>query len=142
MEPNETNPFGELGILISLKNSDDFLIVRETLSRLGIASKTEKVLTQSCHILHKRGKYAIMHFKELFKLDGKPTDISPNDIERRNSIALMLENWDLVKILADKAPILENQAEVGQIKILPSKEKSEWRLVSKYQIGSKSRPTS
>jgi len=125
------------GIEIRLKDKDDFLKVRETLTRIGVASKKDNILYQSCHILHKRGYYAIVHFKELFALDGKPTDISENDLSRRNAIVLLLSDWDLLEIVdKDKAhnppPIF-----LSQIKILSHREKDDWELVPKYSIGSK-----
>jgi hypothetical protein len=125
------------GIEIKLKDKDDFLKVRETLTRIGVASKKDNILYQSCHILHKRGQYAIVHFKELFALDGKPTDISENDLSRRNAIALLLSDWGLVEIVdKDKSqnppPIF-----LSQIKILSHREKDEWELVAKYSIGTK-----
>ena len=115
---------------------DDFLKVRETLTRIGVSSRKEKVLYQSCHILHKQGQYYIVHFKELFALDGKPSNISENDIQRRNAIAKLLEEWGLIKILNPK--ILEdNIAPLHQIKIIAFKEKDEWSLIPKYNIGKK-----
>ena len=122
---------------IKLKNDDDFLKVRETLSRIGVASKKEKVLYQSCHILHKQGRYFITHFKELFALDGKSADLSENDLMRRNSIAKLLCDWALIE-LCKFCPITEeNLAPMSQIKILPFKEKDDWTLVTKYNIGRK-----
>jgi hypothetical protein len=122
---------------VTLKEKDDFLKVRETLTRIGVASKKEKILYQSCHILHKQSKYYIVHFKELFALDGKPTDITENDLSRRNAIAKLLEDWGLVKIL-DKNKV-ENPPPIflSQIKILSHKEKDDWELVPKYNIGVK-----
>jgi len=115
---------------------DDFLKVRETLTRIGVSSRKEKVLYQSCHILHKQGHYYIVHFKELFALDGKPSNISENDIQRRNAIAKLLEEWGLIKILNPK--LLENNiAPLHQIKIIAFKEKDEWDLIAKYNIGKK-----
>ena len=122
---------------VSLNEQDDFLKVRETLTRIGVSSRKEKVLYQSCHILHKQGRYYIVHFKELFALDGKPSNISENDIQRRNAIANLLEEWGLVKILNRKV-IEDNIAPLHQIKIISYKEKDEWELVSKYNIGKKS----
>ena len=122
---------------VTLNDKDDFLKVRETLTRIGVASKKERILYQSCHILHKQGKYYIVHFKELFALDGKPTDISENDLSRRNAIVKLLADWGLVKIVnRDKA---DNPAPIflSQIKILSHKEKDEWQLVPKYNIGAK-----
>ena len=123
-------------IEVSLNEQDDFLKVRETLTRIGVSSRKEKVLYQSCHILHKQGKYYIVHFKELFALDGKPSNISENDIQRRNAIANLLEEWGLVKILNYKL-IEDNIAPLHQIKIISFKEKDEWDLVAKYNIGKK-----
>ena len=116
---------------ITLKQPDDFLKVRETLSRIGVASRKEKKLYQSCHILHKQGKYYIVHFKELFALDGKETNLSENDIGRRNRIASLLSDWGLVTINGTTEPI----APLSQIKIISFKEKSEWILETKYNIG-------
>ena len=123
-------------IVVSLNEQDDFLKVRETLTRIGVSSRKEKVLYQSCHILHKQGKYYIVHFKELFALDGKPSNISENDIQRRNAIANLLEEWGLVKILNYKL-IEDNIAPLHQIKIISFKEKDEWDLIAKYNIGKK-----
>jgi hypothetical protein len=124
--------FDGLGIEIELKNPEDFLKIRETLTRIGVSSRKEKKLYQSCHILHKRGKYAIMHFKEFFILDGLESDISDTDIGRRNKICKLLEEWGLVVILDDD---LEPMVSMAQIKIIPHKEKSEWELIPKYHIG-------
>lgn len=124
--------FDGLGVEIELKNPEDFLKIRETLTRIGVSSRKEKKLYQSCHILHKRGKYAILHFKEFFILDGLESDISDSDIARRNKICKLLEEWGLVTILDDD---LEPMASMAQIKIIPHKEKSEWELVPKYHIG-------
>jgi hypothetical protein len=121
---------------VSLNEQDDFLKVRETLTRIGVSSRKEKVLYQSCHILHKQGKYYIVHFKELFALDGKPSNISENDIQRRNAIANLLEEWGLVKILNRKL-IEGNIAPLHQIKIISFKEKDDWDLIAKYNIGKK-----
>ena len=120
---------------VLLNQPDDFLKVRETLSRIGVASRHENKLFQSCHILHKQGKYYIVHFKELFALDGKPTDISDNDYARRNSIINLLIEWELVK-LADSQE-LQPLAPMSQIKILRFDEKDEWELVVKYNMGKK-----
>ena len=123
-------------IEVSLNEQDDFLKVRETLTRIGVSSRKEKVLYQSCHILHKQGKYYIVHFKELFALDGKPTDITDNDLARRNTIALLLEDWGLVKLVNPKQ--VENlQVGLSQIKIIGFREKDDWELVPKYNIGKK-----
>jgi hypothetical protein len=122
---------------VTLNEKDDFLKVRETLTRIGVASKKDRILYQSCHILHKQGKYYIVHFKELFALDGKPTDISENDLSRRNAIAKLLADWGLVTIVnTDKA---ENPPPIflSQIKIISHKEKDDWELVPKYNIGKK-----
>lgn len=122
---------------VTLNEQDDFLKVKETLTRIGVSSKKEKVLYQSCHILHKQGKYYIVHFKELFALDGKPSNISDNDIQRRNAIANLLEEWGLVKI-QNREIIINNIAPIHQIKIISFKEKDDWELVAKYNIGKKS----
>jgi hypothetical protein len=119
---------------VTFSEKDDFLKIRETLSRIGIASRRDQELFQSCHILHKRGKYYIVHFKELFQLDGKPTNLIESDIARRNTIIGLLEQWKLVE-LVDKSKILDPIAPLSQIKIIPFKEKSEWKLTTKYSIG-------
>ena len=119
---------------ISFKENDDFLKIRETLTRIGVASRKDKTLYQSCHILHKRGKYYLVHFKELFALDGKESSITENDLARRNAIARLLEEWDLLSIL-DEEQSSTPLAPMSQIKVLPHKEKSEWSLVAKYNIG-------
>lgn len=121
---------------VSLKKQDDFLKVRETLTRIGVASKKEKILYQSCHILHKQGKYYIVHFKELFALDGKPSNMSDSDVARRNTITNLLKEWDLVE-LVDANKTEDPVAPISQIKVLPFKEKDEWELVAKYNIGKK-----
>jgi len=121
---------------VTLDQKDDFLKVRETLTRIGVASKKEKVLYQSCHILHKQGKYYITHFKELFALDGKPTDITENDIARRNTVANLLEDWELIKIVT-KEQTKEPTVSLSQVKIISHKEKTDWELVPKYNIGKK-----
>jgi hypothetical protein len=123
-------------VLLAEKN--DFLKVRETLTRIGVAAKNQNVLYQSCHILHKQGRYYIVHFKELFELDGKPSNISENDIARRNSIANLMAEWGLCK-LVDAPKSAEPVAPLSQIKILPHKEKNDWQLVAKYNIGKKKR---
>jgi hypothetical protein len=121
---------------VRLKNEDDFLKVKETLTRIGVASRKDKILYQSCHILHKRGKYYIVHFKELFALDGKNTDFEDNDLGRRNTITKLLAEWGLVEIVnKDKADL--PSAPLSQIKIISHKEKDEWQLVTKYNIGKK-----
>ena len=121
---------------VTLNEQDDFLKVRETLTRIGVSSRKEKVLYQSCHILHKQGQYYIVHFKELFALDGKPSNISENDIQRRNAIANLLEEWGLVKIM-NKKVMEDNLAPIHQIKIISFKEKDDWELIPKYNIGKK-----
>ena len=118
---------------VKLNEPDDFLKVRETLSRIGVASRKERKLYQSCHILHKQGKYYIVHFKELFALDGKDTNLNDNDISRRNSIAGLLGDWGLVEIVGDSDP----KAPLSQIKVIAFKEKDEWTLETKYNIGKK-----
>ena len=130
--------FKGVGVEITLENEDAFLKVRETLTRIGVSSRKEKVLYQSCHILHKQGRYVILHFKELFSLDGKPSTITDNDIQRRNAITNLLEEWGLSKILKDEKEKIEgNLAPLHQIKIISYKEKDDWELVSKYTIGKK-----
>ena len=119
---------------ISFKENDDFLKIRETLTRIGVASRKDKTLYQSCHILHKRGKYYLVHFKELFALDGKESSITENDLARRNAIARLLEEWDLLSIL-DEEKSSTPLAPMSQIKVLPHKEKPEWNLIAKYNIG-------
>jgi len=120
---------------VTIKQPDDFLKVRETLTRIGVASRKDKTLFQSCHILHKQGKYYITHFKELFALDGKNSSLSLNDIQRRNTIALLLQDWNLIEVV--QPTLVEDKAPLSQIKVLPFKEKSEWTLVAKYNIGKK-----
>lgn len=125
-------------IEVELAEQNDFLKVKETLTRIGIAAKNQKTLYQSCHILHKQGKYYIVHFKELFALDGKPSNISDDDIARRNTIANLIAEWNLVKLKdpeKSKAPV----APIGWIKIITHKDKGEWELVAKYNIGRKTR---
>ena len=131
MEELEWTP--DLMLEVTLNEADDFLKVRETLSRIGVASRKERKLYQSCHILHKQGRYFIVHFKELFALDGKPTNISINDLERRNTIAGLLSDWELVEILGNN----EQKAPLSQIKVLSYREKDEWILETKYNIGKK-----
>jgi hypothetical protein len=121
---------------VSLKNPEDFLKIKETLSRIGLASKKENTLYQSCHILHKQGKYYIVHFKELFLLDGKDSTLAEGDIARRNRIVTLLEEWELLDIV-DPDKIEDLQSPLNQIKIIPFKEKSNWNLVTKYTIGNK-----
>lgn len=120
---------------ITLVQPDDFLKVRETLTRIGVASRKDKTLYQSCHILHKQGRYYIVHFKELFALDGKLADISENDLQRRNTVAKLLSDWGLVNILDSRAMV--EQAPLSQIKVISHKEKNEWNLQAKYNIGKK-----
>jgi|TARA_B100000959_G_scaffold279942_1_gene340918 hypothetical protein len=122
---------------ITLKESDDFLKVKETLTRIGVASRKEKTLYQSCHILHKQSKYYIVHFKELFALDGKPYNFSETDIARRNTISNLLEEWNLVK-LVDSEKTKDPSLPLNQLKILSFSEKEEWTLTPKYNIGKKS----
>jgi Bacteriophage translational regulator len=124
---------------VTLNEQDDFLKVRETLTRIGVASKKDKTLYQSCHILHKQGRYYIVHFKELFALDGKPTDISDNDLSRRNAIANLLEDWGLVTLVNPKSTETPEPIFLSQVKILSHKEKHEWQLVPKYNIGNKAK---
>ena len=118
---------------VTLKEPDDFLKVRETLTRIGVASRKERKLYQSCHILHKRGKYYIVHFRELFALDGKPTNITSNDVQRRNRIAKLLSDWGLIEMSTEVTDL----APLNQIKVLSFKDKGEWTLESKYNIGKK-----
>ena len=120
---------------VTIKQPDDFLKVRETLTRIGVASRKDKTLFQSCHILHKQGKYYIVHFKELFALDDKKATLTENDIQRRNTIAVLLADWSLISIVKKEAA--ENKAPLSQIKVLPFKEKKEWILSAKYNIGKK-----
>jgi hypothetical protein len=128
-------PFEYTPLEVKLAQPDDFLKIRETLTRIGVASRRDNTLYQSCHILHKQGHYFIVHFKELFALDGKNTDLSRNDIQRRNSIAKLLADWGLMTILeADKHA---DQAPLSQIKILNFDEKNQWNLQTKYNIGKK-----
>ena len=123
-------------IEVKLNEGDDFLKVRETLTRIGVASRKDKTLYQSCHILHKQGRYFIVHFKELFALDGKPSNFSDSDISRRNTIANLLAEWGLLTLVnpdLSKQPV----APISQIKVLPFKEKDQWNLTAKYNIGKK-----
>ena len=120
---------------VRLKSPDDFLKCRETLTRIGVASRSEQKLYQSCHILHKQGKYYIVHFKELFLLDGKHSDFSENDAQRRNRITKLLSDWGLIEIV--DAEQIVDLCSMSQIKILPHKEKGDWELIPKYSIGSK-----
>lgn len=120
---------------VKLKQPDDFLKCRETLTRIGVASRSERKLYQSCHILHKQGKYYIVHFKELFLLDGKHSDFSENDAQRRNRITKLLADWGLIESVTELLD--EEMCSMSQIKILPHKEKADWELIPKYSIGSK-----
>ncbi len=122
-------------IEVTLNEPDDFLKVRETLTRIGVASRKEKIIYQSCHILHKQGKYYIVHFKELFALDGKKTNLSLNDTQRRNRIVQLLSDWGLIAV--SKPELISDVAPLNQIKVLAFKEKEEWTLESKYNIGRK-----
>ena len=126
---------------VTLQEKDDFLKVRETLTRIGVASKKDKTLYQSCHILHKRGQYYVVHFKELFALDGKPTDITENDLARRNAIVNLLEDWGLLKLVNKEQTKTPEPIFLSQIKILSHKEKNEWQLTAKYSIGKKPQNT-
>ena len=129
----EVNWTQEHMLEVGLKEPDDFLKVRETLSRIGVASRKERKLYQSCHILHKQGRYYIVHFKELFALDGKKTNLSENDIARRNTITNLLNDWGLINIIGEVTDL----APLSQIKVLSFNEKSEWTLETKYNIGKK-----
>jgi hypothetical protein len=122
---------------VTLKSPDDFLKVRETLSRIGVASRKDQTLYQSCHILHKQGRYFLVHFKELFALDGKDTDLTENDIARRNTIAFLLSDWGLVSIIDPDNFI--DCAPLSQIKVLSHREKDQWNLVTKYTIGKRAK---
>jgi hypothetical protein len=128
--------FLESLVEVRIGEDEDFLKVKETLTRIGVASRKEKKLYQSCHILHKQGRYYIVHFKELFALDGKPSNFTDEDKGRRNVIAALLQQWGLVKVV-DEDKIKDPITPLGQIKILPHKEKGEWELISKYNIGRK-----
>ena len=133
---DEDDIFQGLGIEIALKEKDDFLKIRETLTRIGVSSRKENKLFQSCHILHKRGRYAIMHFKELVVLDGLESDISDADIKRRNTIVNLLLEWGLIE--TDEEDLFkENLGSLAQIKIISHKDKSDWELIPKYHIGKK-----
>ena len=125
---------------VMLAEPDDFLKVRETLTRIGVASRKDKTLFQSCHILHKQGRYFIVHFKELFALDGKSADLTDNDLQRRNTISKLLVDWGLVKI--NKPDYFIDYAPLSQIKVISHKEKNEWALETKYNIGKKKLTTS
>ena len=129
----EINWTQEMMLKVGLKEPDDFLKVRETLSRIGVASRKEKKLYQSCHILHKQGRYFIVHFKELFALDGKNTNLTTNDISRRNTIANLLKDWGLINVIGE----IGEMAPLSQIKVLSYSEKGDWTLETKYNIGKK-----
>ena len=129
----EVNWTQEQMLEVTLNEPDDFLKVRETLSRIGVASRKERTLYQSCHILHRRGRYFITHFKEMFAIDGKQTNLNENDLQRRNTIANLLKDWGLVKIVGE----MGEMAPLSQIKVLSYKEKNEWTLETKYNIGKK-----
>ena len=129
----EVNWTQEQMLEVTLDEPDDFLKVRETLSRIGVASRKERTLYQSCHILHKQGRYFVTHFKELFALDGKQTNLNENDLQRRNTIANLLKDWGLVNIVGE----MGEMAPLSQIKVLSYKEKNEWPLETKYNIGKK-----
>ena len=122
---------------VTLNEQDDFLKVRETLTRIGVASKKDRTIFQSCHILHKRGQYYIVHFKELFALDGKPTDITENDLARRNAIINLLQDWGLVTVVRPQQTEIPTPIFLSQVKIISHKEKDDWELVPKYNIGKK-----
>jgi hypothetical protein len=131
-----TDIFQGLGVPIKLINPEDFLKIKETLTRIGIASNKDKTLYQSCHILHKQGQYAVFHFKEMFLLDGKPSNFSEEDLSRRNTIANLLHDWELYDLVDEKnsaTPV----APLSQIKILKNGEKKDWKLVAKYTVGKK-----
>ena len=135
---DEINWSPSMMVAVTLKEPDDFLKVRETLTRIGVASRKEKKLYQSCHILHKKGKYYIVHFKELFALDGKPSNLTDNDAQRRNRIARLLSDWGLIIV---SSPVEDTElAPLNQIKVLSYKDKGEWNLESKYNIGKKKQP--
>jgi len=136
IEP-QVNWSQEKMIEVKLNEPDDFLKVRETLTRIGVASRKEKKLYQSCHILHKQGKYFIVHFKELFALDGKFANLTINDVQRRNRITRLLSDWGLISILKEES--IQDIAPLNQIKVLPYKEKNEWKLEQKYNIGKKNK---
>jgi|TARA_A100001518_G_C1185068_1_gene32218 hypothetical protein len=136
IEP-QVNWSQEKMIEVKLNEPDDFLKVRETLTRIGVASRKEKKLYQSCHILHKQGKYFIVHFKELFALDGKFANLTINDVQRRNRITRLLSDWGLISILKEES--IQDIAPLNQIKVLPYKDKNEWKLEQKYNIGKKNK---
>ena len=135
MNELDNNWHPEKMLEVQLKEPDDFLKVRETLTSMGVASRKDKKLFQSCHILHKQGRYFIVHFKELFALDGKEANLTDNDIERRNTIAQLLGDWGLIAIINDT--VAEKKAPLSQIKVLSFKEKGDWDLQAKYNIGKK-----
>ena len=135
MSEDSFNWSPEMMLEVTLNQPDDFLKIRETLSRIGVASRKDETLFQSCHILHKQGKYYIVHFKELFALDGKKATLIENDVQRRNTIAVLLQDWNLLTIV--KADEAKNKAPLSQIKIIAFKEKNEWNLQAKYNIGKK-----
>ena len=126
---------GYMPLEVTLDHPDDFLKIKETLTRIGVASKKDQILYQSCHILHKQGRYFIVHFKELFALDGKQAELTDNDLERRNVIAKLLSDWGLLKII--NADLHQSLAPLSQVKVISYKEKDEWDLQSKYNIGKK-----
>ena len=134
--PEPTKGRSELGVEITLKTKEDFLKVKETLTRIGISSRTDKKLWQSCHILHKRGKYAIMHFKEMFVLDGLSSDISDEDLGRRNVIVKLLVEWGLIDAV-DEEEYKEPMIPLSKLKIISHKDKGDWQLIPKYHIGRK-----
>ena len=136
IEP-QVNWSQEKMIEVKLNEPDDFLKVRETLTRIGVASRKEKKLYQSCHILHKQGKYFIVHFKELFALDGKFANLTINDVQRRNRITRLHSDWGLISILKEES--IQDIAPLNQIKVLPYKDKNEWKLEQKYNIGKKNK---
>ena len=135
MSEDSFNWSPEMMLEVTLNQPDDFLKIRETLSRIGVASRKDKTLFQSCHILHKQGKYYIVQFKELFALDGKKATLIENDVQRRNTIAVLLQDWNLLTIV--KTDEAKNKAPLSQIKIIAFKEKNEWNLQAKYNIGKK-----
>lgn len=126
--------FEGVGVEVRLKNEEDFLKVKETLTRIGVSSKTENKLYQSCHILHKRGRYAIVHFKEMFILDGLDSDVSDDDIGRRNTIVKLLVEWGLIEVI-DPKDYADPQLSLARLKIIPHKDKKNWQLIPKYHIG-------
>lgn len=134
---NNTIELNEL-VEVNLPDADAFLKIKETLTRIGVSSRHKKELFQSCHILHKRGKYYILMFKELFRLDGKPANITEDDIKRRNTIVRLLEEWGLLTVVDHDQ--IENQCSMNQVKVIPYHEKEEWTLTAKYTIGRKSNP--